>query len=105
MITKTKIKKGDTVKVMQGKDRGKTAKVASVFPEEGRLIVEGLNLKKRHLRPRKAGQKGEIIQIPAPMHISNVEIVCSSCGKATRVGYRLVENGKVRICRKCKADL
>ena len=103
--SKLKIKKGDTVRVLQGKDRSKSAKVIAVLPLKERVVLEGLNLRKRHIKPRRTGKKGEIIQMPAPMHISNVQIVCPSCGKPTRVGYRITETAKVRTCKKCKADI
>ncbi|OGZ44984.1 MAG: 50S ribosomal protein L24 [Candidatus Ryanbacteria bacterium RIFCSPHIGHO2_02_FULL_48_12] len=104
-LNKPKIKKGDTVRVLQGKDRSKSAKVIAVLPLKERVVVDGLNMHKRHIKPRRGGKKGEIIQIPAPMHISNVQIVCPSCGKPTRVGYRITETTKVRTCKKCKADI
>lgn len=100
-----KIKKGDTVRIIAGKDRGKTGAVARVLKHENRVVVEGMNMRKRHVRPRASGAKGEIIQVSVPMNVSNVMIICSKCGKATRVGYRLTDITKVRVCKKCKADL
>lgn len=100
-----KIKKGDTVRVITGKDRGKTGTVSRVLRDEEWLVVDGLNLRKRHVKPRRAGTKGETVQISVPMNISNVMIVCPKCGKFTRVGYRMADAVKARICKKCKADL
>ena len=103
-----KIRKGDQVKVMTGKDRGKTGRVLTVFPKENRLIVENVNIVKRHMKLRAArgrsGQEGGIIHREAPMDLSNVQIVCASCGP-TRVGYKIEDGVKTRICRKCGGDL
>ncbi len=101
-----KIKKGDTVEILSGKDRGKRGKVLGVFPAEGRALLEGINVKKRHERPRRAGRKGSIIAMPAPIAVSVVELVCPHCGKPTRVGYRRDDAGKkVRWCKRCKATI
>ena len=101
-----KIKKGDTVKILSGKDRGKKAGVIRVLPKAGRIIVEGINLKKKHRRSRREDRKGEIILLPAPLASSAVELICPSCGKPTRVGYGSNEaRQKVRICKKCGKEL
>jgi large subunit ribosomal protein L24 len=97
-----KIKKGDTVLVIRGKDRGKTGKVLKALPKENRIIVEGLNLAKKHVRPRKTGEKGEIVQIPMPIYVSNVKLICPKCKKATKVGYAFLEGRKLRKCKKCQ---
>lgn len=100
-----KIKKGDTVAVIKGKDKGKKAKVLRVFGRENKVLVEGVNTKKRHQRPRKAGQKGEIITITHPLALANVMLVCNHCGKKTRVGYRVSGIQKARVCKKCGGEL
>ena len=100
-----KIKKGDEVKLVSGKDKNKTGKVVRVFPKEASLLVEGLNMFKKHSRPREAGKKGEIILIPKPLKSSAVRLVCPSCRKITRVGYKLETGIKVRICKKCGKTL
>lgn len=100
-----KIKKGDQVKILRGKDRGKTGTVLKVFPEDMRLTVEGLNLFKKKVRPTKAGQKGQIVDLPRPMNVSNAAIVCRSCKKTTRIGARIDGDTKVRICKKCGAQI
>lgn len=106
-----KIKKGDKVKVLLGKDRGKEGAVAYVLAGKGRLFVEGANLYKRSLRAdvfkRKGGQdtKGQIIDIPKSLDISNVGLICPSCKKVTRVGYLLGKEGKTRICKKCRKEI
>ena len=96
-----KIKKGDTVKILSGKDRAKVAKVIRVFPREGRVVVEGVNLKKRHRRSRRQGAKGDIVLVPGPLSVSAVQAVCPGCGKPTRLGYRIDAGEKIRICKKC----
>ncbi|MGC9049192.1 MAG: 50S ribosomal protein L24 [Patescibacteria group bacterium] len=98
-----KIKKGDTVQIISGKDRGKRGRVLKVLPKKNKLIVEGLNLLYRHVKPRREGEKGQRIQFPAPLSISNVMFVCPKCSQPIRVGYKILTDGrKVRWCRKCK---
>lgn len=100
---KLKIRKGDTVRVLRGKDRGKKGRVVAVLPQEGRVIVDGINLVKKHIRPRRAGEKGQRVSIAAPMHISSVQVVCPSCQKGTRVGVARENGVRQRLCRKCEA--
>lgn len=100
-----KIKNGDTVLIISGKDRGKKGKVINVFPKENRIVVEGANLRKKHTKPRRQGEKGQIVEIAAPLNISNVKLICPKCKKATRVGYKVVEKNKFRICKKCKQEI
>ena len=105
-----KIKKGDNVKILKGKDNNKTGKILQVLQSEKktRIVVEGLNLKYKHLRPKRGGEKGQRIMFPSPMDISNVQLVCPKCGKPTRVGFKIREGRseiskekKNRICKKC----
>ena len=98
-----KIKKGDNVIMLGGKDRGKTGKIVRVAPADNMVVVEGLNQVKRHLRARKQGQKGQIIAKERAVNASGVALVCTSCGKPTRVGYRVEGESKTRICKKCGA--
>lgn len=101
-----KIKKGDEVVVLQGKDRGKRGRVAFALPAEGKVIVDGINTAKRHTKPTKQGAPSGILTKDMPIEVSNVAIVCNSCGKGVRVGYRFDPDGsKVRICRSCEGDL
>lgn len=100
-----KIKKGDKVLISRGKERGKTGAVISVQPRKGLITVEGINIVTRHVRPRKAGEKGERIKAPRPIHVSRVKIVCGSCKKATRIGYKTEAEKKIRYCKKCQAKL
>ena len=95
-----KIKKGDNVEIIAGKDRGKRGKVIQVIPSEDRVIVEGLNMMKRHLKSRKEGESGQRIERPAPVHVSNVMAVCQETGKPTRIGYKIEGGEKVRISKK-----
>jgi len=97
-----KIKKGDNVLIIAGKDKGRTAKVIRSLPKELKILVEGINLKKKHVRPKKEGEKGQVVAIPAPLDISNVKIVCPKCGKATRIEYKTEGKVKNRVCKKCK---
>lgn len=100
-----KIRKGDTVLIISGKDRGKNGKVLSVFPKEKKLLVEGVNLRKKHAKPKKQGEKGQVVEIFSPIAVSSAALVCSKCGKQTRVGYKIMENKKYRICKKCKQEI
>ena len=100
-----KVKKGDLVLITAGKDKGRTGKITKAFPKALKILVEGINLKKKHVRPKKEGEKGQIVDIPAALDISNVKIICSKCGKATRVGYTIDKDIKKRICKKCKQEI
>ena len=102
-MRKMSIKKGDLVMVIAGKDRGKSGKVMRVFPKKDAVIVERLNMVKRHLRPSPTTGKGGIAEKEAPIHRSNVQLICPKCNQPTRVGRRILEDGsKVRVCKKCK---
>lgn len=101
-----KVKKGDNVMIITGKDRGKNGKILNVFPQKNRVVVEGLNLVKKRVRPRKQGEKGQTINMPASLNASNVMIICKNCGKNTRIGYKILEDkNKIRICRKCGEEI
>jgi len=97
-----KIHKGDLVMVIAGKDRGKRGRIKTVQPRQGRVVVEGVNFVKRHRKPRGQMDQGGIIEFEAPLHISNVMLICPRCKEPSRVGYEfLPEGGKARICRSC----
>ena len=102
---KMTIRKGDTVKVIAGKDRGKTGKVLRSVPEKSRVVVEKVNMVKKAMRPTQANPQGGISTVEAPIHVSNVMVVCSACAKPTKVGYKYIESEgkqkKVRFCKKC----
>jgi large subunit ribosomal protein L24 len=97
-----KIKTGDKVIMLAGKDKGKTGKVLQVMTGDNKLVVEGLNLLIKHQKARRSGEKGQRIQFPSAVGISKVALVCPKCGKPTRVGFKVEEAGKSRICSKCK---
>lgn len=98
-----KIRKDDTVIVIAGKERGKKGKVRRALLNENRVIVEGLNMIKRHSRARRAARQAGIIELEAPIHVSNVMLLCDKCGKPTRVSFRFLADGKrVRICNSCQ---
>jgi len=101
-----KIRKGDRVRVLTGKDRGREGEVTFAYPETGRVIVDGLNVAKRHQKPTQTTQQGGIIDKEMPMRVDNVAIICPSCSTTTRIGYRFDTDGtKVRVCKKCGGDL
>jgi large subunit ribosomal protein L24 len=100
--TKLHVKRDDLVMVVAGKDKGKSGKVLRVMPDKGRVLVESLNLVKRHTRPTQANQEGGIIEKEAPISISNVQLLCPGCNKPTRTGIKTLDDGsKVRFCKKC----
>jgi large subunit ribosomal protein L24 len=100
-----KLKKGDTVKVLAGKDKGKTGQIERIYPDREAVLIAGINEFKKHLKSRSQDQKSEIITINKPLTVSNVAIVCGKCKKASRIGYKMEKGKKVRICRNCKAEL
>lgn len=105
-IAKLHVKKNDMVKVIAGKERGKTGKVLRVLPGKGRVIVESLNVVKRHTRPSQLSPEGGIVEKEAPLSLSNVMLVCESCNQPTRTGVRSLEDGtKTRFCKKCNASV
>lgn len=100
-----KVKKNDTVLVITGKDAGKTAKVLVAMPKENRVVVDGINVQKKHKKARSAQEVSSIQNQSGPIDASNVMVVCPACGKATRVGYKVEGDKKARICKKCGAIL
>ena len=104
-MAKMKLRKGDRVQVLSGKERGKTGEITRVFPDSNRVIVEGINIAKKHRRQTSTRLKGGIIDKDMPIHVSSVALICSQCGP-TRAGYRFDEQGKkTRICKKCGGEL
>ncbi len=101
---KYKLKKDDLVEVIAGKEKGKQGKILKIDPTRGRVIVEGLNMVKKAMRKRQQNDRGGIIEIEAPLHVSNVMAVCRKCGP-TRLGYKIDGDKKQRVCRKCGGDL
>ena len=99
------VKKGDTVVVIAGKDKGKKGKILEVFPKDNRVIVDGVNIVSKHKKARTQQEQSAIIKKTAPIDASNVMVVCGVCGKATRVAHREIDGKKVRVCKKCSASL
>ncbi|ABB14726.1 50S ribosomal protein L24 [Carboxydothermus hydrogenoformans] len=105
-MPKLKVKKGDMVLVIAGKDKDKKGKIVQVLPKENRVVVEGVNIVKRHTRPNPKLPQGGIVEKEAPIHVSNVMVICPSCGKPTRVGKKFLADGKkIRVCKKCGESL
>ena len=101
-----KIRNDDKVIILSGKDKGKKGKVLKAIPRDGRVIVENVNIVKKHQRPKKQGEKGQRIEVASPIDVSKVMLICPKCGKNTRVGYRVLENKeKVRVCKKCGQEI
>lgn len=101
-----KIKKGDLVKVMVGKDKGKTGKVEKVFPKKNKVLVSGVNKYKKHLKPQGEGKPGGIIDITRPLRAANIALVCQKCSQPVKIGFLLDKKGnKVRVCKKCKQTI
>ena len=101
-MTLARIRTGDTVQVMAGREKGKTGKVLEILIERERALIEGLNRVKRHLRPKSQKEQGGILEKEAPVHLSNLQVVCTKCGKATRIAHKVLASGqKARVCKKC----
>ena len=105
MMNKLHVKKGDTVVVLSGKDKGKKGKVLEVSPKEQKVIIEGINMMTKHVKPRRQGEAGGIVDAEGAMYACKVNAVCPKCGKATRLAHKIDENGnKVRVCKHCNAE-
>lgn len=100
-----RIKKGDNVQVLSGNDKGKTGEVLEVIPKADKIIVKGVNVRKKHVKARKQGEESGILAIESAIPASKVNVVCPKCGKATKVGYSIENEEKVRVCKKCGAKL
>lgn len=106
MNKKVHVKTNDTVVVLSGKDKGKKGKVLQVSPKEGKVIVEGLNVATKHVKPRRQGEQGGIVEAEAAMYACKVQLVCPKCGKATRIAHKILEDGsKVRVCKSCSEEI
>ena len=100
-----KIKKDDTVLIITGKDKGKKGKVLESFPRQNKVVIEGVNIVKKHRRAKKEGEKGQVVEILRPLNVSNLKLICPKCSQATRVGYKINEKEKNRICKKCEQEV
>ncbi len=98
------LKKGDAIKIISGKDRGKTGAVFTVFPETGKIAADGLNMFKKRSKPKKQGEKGQMVLVPRPFPASKAMLVCKNCKQPARVGHRMEGDKKVRYCKKCQAN-
>ena len=99
------IKRDDKVVVLSGKDKGKQGKILTADPKAAKVIVEGVNVATKHQKPRKQGEEGGIIKVETPIYASKVQLVCPKCGKATRVAHKIEGDKKVRVCKKCGAEI
>ena len=100
-----RIKKGDTVQVLSGNDKGKTGEVLEVMPKDTKVVVKGVNVRKKHVKARRQGEESGIISVECAINSSKVNVVCPKCGKSTRIEYKIEDNKKVRICKKCGAKI
>jgi len=100
-----KLKKGDQVLIMKGKDRGKKGKITSVNPERELVVVEGVNIRKKHVRPKKSGEKGQIVEVSVPMASANVKLICPKCSQPARIGRKVTAENKYRVCKKCGQEI
>ena len=96
-----KIRKGDTVQILSGNDKGKTGEVLETIPKTSRIIVKGINIRKKHIKPKKQGEEGGIVPVECSIHSSKANVVCPKCGKATRIAMKVEDGKKVRVCKKC----
>lgn len=101
----TKLKKGDEVKVVAGKDKGKTGKIEKVLSKQAKVLVSGVNQYKRHMKARSQNQKSEIITLTKPLPVANVALVCPKCHVPTRIGFLMEKDKKVKVCKKCKKTI
>ncbi len=104
-MTKLSIRTGDKVRVIAGKDKGKEAKVLATVPYKHRIVVERINMIKKATRPTKQNAKGGILEIEAPIHVSNVMLLCPSCSQPTRIGRKREDGTRIRVCKKCGNDI
>ncbi len=100
-----KFKKGDKIKIISGKDKGKEGKIEKVYKKSNKILIPGINLYKRHIKKNEKLPQGGIIDIPRPFEASKAMLICSKCNKITRIGYKLEKEKKVRICKKCQSKI
>ncbi len=100
-----KLKKGDQILIIKGKDKNKKAKILRGFPRKEMILAEGINIKKVHKKAKKEGEKGQVVEIAFPFPSSKAKLICPKCGKPARIGYLIQEGKKQRVCKKCTAEL
>jgi large subunit ribosomal protein L24 len=98
-----KLIKGDKVKVIAGKDKGREGKIEKVYPKQNKVLLPGINIYKKHIKKNEEMPQGGVVEIPRPMNVSKLMVVCPKCSKITRMGYQIKNEKKVRICKKCKS--
>jgi len=99
-----KIHKNDQVLITSGKDKGKKGKVLNVFSQASKIIVEGVNMRKKNSKPKKSGEKGQLISVPAAFSVANAALLCPKCSKPAKVGYKILDKKKYRVCKKCHSE-
>ena len=99
------IKKGDQVIIVAGNYKGKKGKVIKAFPKAGKVVVEKVNMVKKHIKPKQQGQQGQVIETERPITISNVQLICPKCSKATRIAHKVLKNKNTRVCKKCNKEI
>lgn len=100
-----KICKGDKVQILSGNDKGKTGEVLEVIPKMQKILVKGVNVRKKHVKPRKQGEEGGIISVECPIYASKAAVICPKCGKPTKIGFIIEKDSKVRVCKKCSTKI
>ena len=100
-----KIKKGDTVEILSGNDKGKTGEVLETIPKTSRIIVKGINMRKKHIKPKKQGEEGGIVSVECSIHSSKANVVCPKCNKGVKVAIKKENDKKIRVCKKCGATI
>src|SRR4030042_6049963 len=99
-----KIHKNDQVLITSGKERGKKGKVLNVFTQESKIVVEGVSMRKKNAKPKKSGEKGQVVHVPAAFSVANAALICPKCGKPTKVGCKILDKKKYRVCKKCQSE-
>lgn len=99
-----KLKKGDKIKIAVGKDKGRESVIEAVYPAQKKVLAAGVNLYKKHQKPKSEKDRGGVIEITKPLSVANVVLICSKCHQTTRVGFKIIEDKKTRICRKCQEE-
>ncbi len=105
-----KIQKNDQVLIMSGRDKGRKGKVLRVFPSQDKILVEGIKIHKKHIKPKREGEKGQLVEVASPLPVGKVKLICPKCGKPTKIGYKIITQSdgkktKSRICKKCGAEI
>lgn len=100
-----KIKKGDKIKVMVGKDKGREGVIERVYKKQNKVLIQGVNIYKKHIKKNEQMPKGGVVELPRPLGVSKLAFLCPKCGKTTRLGYKLEKNKKFRVCKKCKSKI